>query len=166
MPRNQTKPDPWYAIIERKGPWGTTYRVSFTRHGKNVAKLFRDADYGSPRAALKAARTWRDKQARRLLPQTKQEFSRKLRPDNTSGCAGVYLKQSVRRIGGRTYEYTYWQAWTPEGVKPFRSRSFSIERYGYDVAYALAVRARDEFVAEVEGYIGVGRLSRKFWLAP
>ena len=161
MLRNQTKPDPWYAIIARKGPWGTTYRVSFKRHGKTVVKLFREVDYGSARAALKAARAWRDKQTQQVLPLTKQEFSKKLRPDNTTGCAGVYLKQAVKRIGERTYEYTYWQAQTPEGLKPFRSRSFSVAQHGYDGAYELAVQARDEFVAEVEGYVGVSRVSRK-----
>jgi hypothetical protein len=115
MPRNQTKPNPWYAIIVRKGPWGTTYRVSFKRRSKPVTKSFRAVDYGSARAALKAARAWRDKQMQ-----------------------------------------------TPQGLKPFRSRSFSVARYGYDGAYELAVQARDELVAEVDGYIGVSRVSKKF----
>jgi hypothetical protein len=130
-------------------------RVSFKHHGKTVAKLFREADCGSPRAALKAARKWREKQTEKLLPKTKQESFERLRSDNTTGCAGVYLKQAVKRVGGQTYEYTYWQAWTPEGVTPFRSRSFSVERYGYDGPYELAVEARDELVAEAEGYVGV-----------
>jgi hypothetical protein len=48
-----------------------------------------------------------------MLPLAKQEFLKHLRSGNTSGCSGVYLRQSVRRIRGRTYEYTYWQAQTP-----------------------------------------------------
>ena len=41
VPRHAPRPDPVYAIRTRRGPQGTVYRVSFTRHGKNVAKLFR-----------------------------------------------------------------------------------------------------------------------------
>jgi len=47
-------------------------------------------------------------------------------------------------------------------VKPFRSRSFSVERYGFDGAFALAVKARAEFVAEVEGYAGVTPIPQRF----
>jgi len=162
MPSRARKPDPWYAIRTRSGPQGIVYRVSFTRHGKNVAKLFRVRDYGNAREALKAARAWRDRMARELRPETKQEFPRRVRPDNTSGCPGVYLKRLVMRRGDRTYEYVLWQAQTPQGVKPFRSRSFSVDRYGFDDANALAVKARAEFVAELEGYVGVAAIRERF----
>jgi hypothetical protein len=38
MPRGAPRPDPFYAIRTFIGPWGIVYRVSFARHGKNVAK--------------------------------------------------------------------------------------------------------------------------------
>jgi hypothetical protein len=41
MPRHAPRADPFYAIRTRRGPQGIVYRVSFTRHAKNVAKLFR-----------------------------------------------------------------------------------------------------------------------------
>jgi len=47
-------------------------------------------------------------------------------------------------------------------VKPLRSRSFLVERYGFDDAFALAVKARAEFVAKVEGYIGVTLIPERF----
>ncbi len=146
----------------RKGPQGVVYRVSFTRHGKNVAKLFRARDYDNASSALRAARAWRDRMCRTLPPETKQEFSQRVRPDNTSGCPGVYLKRQVVRRGDWRGEYVHWQAQSPQGVKPFRSRSFSVDRYGFDAAFALAVKARAEFVAEVEGYVGVTPIPERF----
>lgn len=47
-------------------------------------------------------------------------------------------------------------------MKPFRSRSFSVGRYGFDEAFNLAVKARAEFVAVVEGYIGVTPIPQRF----
>jgi hypothetical protein len=162
MPWHDRKPDPWYAIRTIKGAWGTVYRVAFTRHGRNVAKLFRVRDFDSEGAALKAARAWRDGMTLSLLPETKQEFSQRMRPDNTSGCPGVYLKRQVVRRGDWSGEYAFWQAQTPQGVKPFRSRSFSVDRYGFVGAYELAVQARAEFVAEVDGYVGVTPIPERF----
>jgi hypothetical protein len=74
-----------------------------------------------------------------LMPETKQEFSRRLLPTNTSGCPGVYLQHQVVRRDDWSGEYTHWRAQTPQGVKPFRSRSFSVDRYGFDGAYEFAV---------------------------
>ena len=162
MPWHARKPDPWYAIRTRAGAQGIVYRVSFTRHGKNVTKLFRARDYRDAVSALKAARTWRDHMSSVLAPETKQEFSQRLRPDNSSGCPGVYLKRQVVRRGDWSGEYSHWQAQTPQGVTPFRSRSFSVDRYGFDGAYELAVQARAEFVAEVEGYVGVTMVPQRF----
>jgi hypothetical protein len=162
MPRHARKPDPWYAIRTFNGPWGIVYRVSFTRRGKNVAKLFRARDYSDARAALKAAQAWRDSMARNLQPDTKQEFCQRLRPENTSGCPGVYLKRQVVRRGDWSGEYAFWQARPPQGVMPFRSRSFSVDRYGFDGAYELAVEARAKFVAGVEGYVGVKWIPDRF----
>lgn len=162
MPWHERKPDPWYAIRKRSGAQDVVYRVSLTRHGKNVAKLFRARDFANERAALKAARAWRDLMTRTLVHQTKQEFCQRLRPDNTSGCPGVYLKRQIVHRGDWRGEYIHWQAQTPQGVKPFRSRSYSVERYGFDAAYELAVKARAEFVAEVEGYVGVTAIPIRF----
>jgi hypothetical protein len=101
------------------------------------------------------ARVWRDGMTQSPLAGTKQEFSQRIRPDNTSGCPGVYLKRQIIRRGDWSGEYVFWQAQTPQGVKPFRSRSFSVDRYDFDGAYELAAQARTEFVSEVEGCAGV-----------
>ena len=102
MPRHAPTSDPFYAIRTRRGPRGIVYRVSFTRHGKNLAKLFRVRDFDNAMAALKAARAWRDGMTQSLLPETKQEFSHRIRPDNTSGvpqCVPHSARSSVAVIG-------------------------------------------------------------------
>jgi len=162
MPWHPRKPDPWYAIRVRKRKRGVTYRVSLTRHGKTLAALFRSSEYGSAKAALKAARTWRDSVSQTVMPETKRAFSQRIRPDKTSGCPGVYLKRQIVTRGGWRGEYIFWQAHTPQGVKPRRSRSFSVDRYGFDRAYALAVQARAEFVTEADGFFGVTPIPERF----
>lgn len=162
MPRHPAKPDPWYAIRTRHGPRGTVYRVSLTRAGTTVAAMFRARDYGSAKAALRAARAWRKRITSELMPETKQEYSLRLRPDNTSGCAGVYLKRQIVRRGDWRGEYLHWQAQAPQGLESFKSRSFSVARYGFDQAYALAVAARAEFVAQIEGYVGITPIPERF----
>lgn len=145
------KPEHLYAIKKREGPWGTVFRVSLTRAGKTVAKLFRDRDHGGTRAALKAAKAWRDARIEEMPPKTRAEFGRMITAKNTSGCPGVYRRKLVK--GGR--EYWIWQAQSPTGAGPLRTRSFSIDRYGEDHAYALAVQAREEFLANVQGYLPI-----------
>jgi hypothetical protein len=154
--------EPMYAIRMRPGKTGITYRVTFTRHDGTPTALFRESEYGSAKAALKAAQAWRDQMVQVLMPETKQAFSQRVKANNTSGCPGVYLKRQTVRRGDRTGEYTFWQAQTPEGVKPFRSRSFSVNRYGFDGAYELAVQARAEFVTQGRGFIGVAPIPERF----
>lgn len=162
MPWHPRKRDPWYAIRTRKGARGIVYRVSLCRAGQTVWQLFRERDHGSAREALKAARQWRNQIARELEPETKQAFSQRLLPTNTSGQPGVYLKRQLVRRNGSEYEYLHWQAQSPAGAKPWRSRTFSIDRYGYDAAYELAVQARAELVATVEGYVGITHIPKRF----
>lgn len=162
MPWHPRKRDPWYAIRTRKGARGIVYRVSLRRAGQTVAQLFREREHGSARAALKAARQWRDRMAHELEPETKQAFSERLMPTNTSGQPGVYLKRQIVCRNGNQYEYLHWQAQSPAGAKQWRSRSFSIDRYGYDGAYELTVQARAELVATVEGYVGITHIPKRF----
>ena len=96
------------------------------------------------------------------MPETKRAFSQRIRLDNTSGCPGVYLMRQVVTRGDWSGEHVFWQARTPQGVRPFRSRSFSVDRYGFDGAYALAVEARAQFVAETIGFIGVAPIPERF----
>jgi len=52
-----------------------------------------------------------------------------------------------KRGNSINWHYRFWQAQTPDGVKPFKSKSFSLLKYGDMHAYALAVAARKKFEA-------------------
>jgi hypothetical protein len=113
--RHARKPDPWHAVRTRRGPWTIAYRLSFTRRGRDVAKLFRVHDHDDSTSALRAARAWRETMTRMLQPATKQEFSQRVRPANTSRCASVNLKRQVASRGGWSGEHALCQAPAPQG---------------------------------------------------
>ena len=112
MPRHAPRPDPFSAIRTRSGPQGIVYRVSFTRHGKNLAKLFRVRDFDNARAALRAARAWRDGMTQSLPPRRSKSSAIAFGPTTPAVCPGVYLKRQIIRRGDWRGEYTHWQAQT------------------------------------------------------
>lgn len=150
MPRRVSTAE-MYAINPM--PEEAGWRVALVRRGKAVHGSFTVMRYGSLQAALAAAQAWRDEQALKSQAYTKTEISQLTRAHNTSGRAGVYLMHQRReREGGRMVTYSFWQARTPDGVKPARTVSFSILKFGEAEAYARAVAARAGFEQELQGY--------------
>lgn len=146
------QPDEMYGIRPLTGD-SAGWRVTLVRRGKEYLRCFSVARHGSLDAALVAARAWRDRIAHEARPLTKAEYSQLLRSNNSSGHPGVYLRrQKKRNAAGQEVEYLFWQAQTPEGVTPFRSKSFSVSRFGFDSAFNLAVEARATFVQGLSGY--------------
>lgn len=132
-----------YAIRRSRGQ---AWRVTFERRSVTYDRTFPDAVHGGAECALIAARAWRDEQLAQATGWQKREVSNKRRPNNTSGVPGVYLREMQRLRKDGIARYTLWIALSPEGVRPFRSRSFSVERYGNERAFALAVQARQQFL--------------------
>ena len=126
------------------------YLVRVTRRRKLSTKLFCDKEYGGKRKALLAAKKYRDKLEKTLKSYSAKELARKPRANNTSGIAGVRLALERDTRWESEPEYEYWVAqWSPEkGVR--RTRRFSVDKYGYDEAYRLAVKARKKGVASME----------------
>ena len=126
----------WRVMIERfNGSRKTTFQ-----------KYFLDQRYEGEAQALVAAQAWRDDILRRHPRMSKEALSAKLRKHNTSGNSGVYRK-TMRKMGknGKVSIHVCWQAQTPLSVIPFRSRSFSIAKFGESEAFRQAVLARKEF---------------------
>ncbi len=133
------------------------YLVAFTRRLVYYSKTFAPAAHGGKRAALAAAKQWRDLMLAGLPPITKQEYARQVRSSNTSGVPGVMrlnLRQESSR--GNWRSYPTWVAVTPKGVRPRKSKSFSILRYGERRAFELACAAREGFVRMASGYWAQG----------
>jgi len=123
------------------------WRVGVRRRGVVYQKRFPDDRYPSSEQALSAAQQWRDQIQSEHPAYGKLHLSQTLRVNNTSGHPGVFLRKVTRVRNGKVQHYRFWQAQTPDGVKPFKSKSFSILKYGDEHAYAQAVAARKEFEA-------------------
>lgn len=122
------------------------WRVGFRRQGTHHRKCFSDSVYGGEAAALLAARGWRDGLLCTLSINSKAAVVVRVKANNTSAVAGVTRRRVVR--AGETLHQ--WVAYAPQTIgMPRRSRTFSIAKYGEEDAFAQAVKARAEFVAEL-----------------
>jgi len=82
MPRHAPEARPVLRHPHAERPAGHRLSRQFHPSRKNVAKLFRARDFDNARSALKAVRAWRDSMTQSLLPETKQEFSLRVKPVN------------------------------------------------------------------------------------
>ena len=88
-----------------------TWKVQIKRANAVWHKYFTDTQYGGKRAALAAAKAWRDELLPRISgPQYEVWKREQPRPTNTSGVGGVW--RGVRRSfkNGRVWEWPFWQA--------------------------------------------------------
>lgn len=138
-------PNRLYAISRiqpKPGIW--CWQVAFRRRGRHYYKSFYDLHRGGPEKSLAAAIAWRDTQLAKIKALDMREFRQLLRATNTSGVPGVqFIRPKNQPLGS-------WQARLklPDGKE--RTRTFAVGKHGHDGAFALAVAARAEFLAEVE----------------
>lgn len=128
------------------------YLVKIERRHVVYTQWFSFSLHGGQALALTTAQTWRDEQTRRLKPLTKQEFVSQIRPNNTSGAAGVVrTTQRTKKPSGQVWSADYWIARPPRGIK-VGARYFSISKHGEEGAKKLAFAARQEMEALCSGY--------------
>ncbi|TWU64842.1 MULTISPECIES: AP2/ERF family transcription factor [Crateriforma] len=134
--------------IDRKTTGG--YLVRVMRRGELTSWYFSDKEYGSKRKALAAAKEYRDELEGGLAGYSAKQLAKKQRSNNTSGVVGVRLVEEKDPRWPSQPTYRYWVAqWSPQkGVR--RTKRFSVEKYGEDKAYKMAVQARKKGVAEME----------------
>lgn len=127
------------------------YQVRLCRRGKYLTKLFSDTIYGGKRAALKAAREYRDSMVEDLpQPLTRQQLAKKKKANNTSDIPGVRFVRERDPKAAKGVLYEYWVAqWSPSpGVR--KTKRFSVKTHGMEKAKQLAKRARNKGVREME----------------
>jgi len=129
---------------------GGGYLVRVMRKGKRVSEYFADDDCGGKRKALLAAREHRDYLEQKMRGYTVKQLSQKERSNNTSGIVGVRRVEETDHRWDSAPTYGFWVAqWSPrKGVR--KTKRFSIDKYGEDKAYRLAVAARRRGVASME----------------
>lgn len=133
-----------YRCVTASGNNG--YHVNIVRQKQRHNKYFSDSVYGSAAAALEVAKVWRDQIFSTLPVISKAQYVTRIQTTNTSGVAGVSMRK--RKIKGVQHEY--WIAYAPKYPGHSRhTKSFSVGKFGEREAFALAVKARQAFVAEL-----------------
>src|SRR5437867_2017213 len=107
------------------------------RQKKRHQKNFTLKQYGTWRAAIRAARKWMNEIAPGLPPLMRSKG--RMTKRNRSGYVGVHLaRRLIRKPNGNEYEYWRWLATWP-GCPFTGGVGWSVTWYGDDDAYILAV---------------------------
>ncbi len=122
------------------------------KNGKTFSKLYSDGKWKGSDAALAAARQYHVSLLDRLTkipakPRGRRIVFRDSR--NTTGVLGV--SRSVKRTPAGVMSESYAVTWRPEpGVQ--KCTSFSINKYGEDRAFKLAIAFRLKKLREIHGH--------------
>jgi hypothetical protein len=147
------KPPELRCILRLQRACGAVWRVSISRGtpARRFRKHFPDQDYGGAAQALAAAQAWRAEIERQHPRPSRSQLAKGLNTRNTSGKAGVSrTAKPSRHVDGSATVTDYWLAKSPRGLKPARSRIFSVSKHGEQEAYRLAVEARLAFEAMLD----------------
>ena len=117
------------------------FAVRIKRGADRWTKYFSDKPDG-PVAALRRARTYRDRQVARLPPPTKLK---RTNVANTTGEIGVVFMRDRTRAGNISERYI--ALWPVKGGGRGK-KSFSVAKYGKREACRLAIAARRNGVAD------------------
>ena len=129
-----------------------TWRVQIRRRGETVMRHFPDQSHGGKRAALQAARAFRDKTLK-SVNQTSYKLwnDTRLRKNNTSGVAGVARYAPLVQVGGGWVARPLWHAYWVDAEGNKKSRKFSVDKYGEASAKRRAIMARRMAISERRG---------------
>ena len=139
--------------IETKSSSGKVYggwEVRLQRRGEKTEKFFSDSGYGGKRAALEAAKEFRDEIETKSRKYTVEELAENPSARNRSGVVGVRLHKQVDTRGEYEFHYWYWVAQWTDGHGKRRTRSYSVHTHGDDEAFRLACEARTKGVAQAK----------------
>lgn len=133
--------------------------VHLTRGGKTIQMTFSDATYGSKEQALEVAQAYRDAVLRVVPPLTNQAMRMLVRKNRSEGSSvpGVYYKAPDEK-----HKSAIWIARieltvddresTASGRRKRKSmtRTFNVNKYGYEEARRMAEEERIRMVLAVE----------------
>ena len=120
------------------------------RRGKKTEKFFSDNKFGGKRAALGAAKQFRDQLESSSRKYSVKELAEKPSVRNRSGVVGVRLHEQVDIRGEYEYHYWYWIAQWTDRLGRRRTKSFSVHSHGDEEAFRLACEARRKGVNQAK----------------
>lgn len=136
--------------IQRVDKGHHSWRVVMRRQHQHLRQHFTDSVYGSKEQALAAAIAWRDQKEAELSGVDYVIWQREwMRKHNKSGAVGVYRNINTKKRGERIVQQAQWMAYWQNTNGKRSVRSFNVSKYGEEGAKQLAIRARQEGMAEV-----------------
>ena len=140
---------PGYSGLYREelGKEGNRYRIIITRNKKIIQEYFYFGIVRSEADAhAQAIQRW--KEIRKSLPVvTRAAFAEIERRKGRTGIVGV--RRVTKVVKG--HEYDFWEGWWSDRRGNRRVHGFSANKYGEDKAKELALKARRNGLAEMEG---------------
>jgi hypothetical protein len=126
--------------------------VTIQRRGVIYRKRFSDGVYGSRAQSFAAAQRYRDELIAQHPPLSPREYSSILKKNNRSGVVGVgrYCSFETRNLPEDKQRWFWLAAWSLPGGRRKRMK-FSVNRYGEEKAFKMALQARREALAKLEG---------------
>lgn len=142
--------------IEQVSTTGKPYggwEVRMQRRRKKHEKFFADGKCGGKRAALQAAKAYRDQLEENLARLSVQELSESPSARNRSGIVGVRRATQKEETDEFLYTYHFWIAQWTDGKGKRKTRSFSVEKFGEEEAFRRALEARTKGVQQAKRLI-------------
>lgn len=131
-----------YCLSRHVSPIGSPYwKVGLVRRGRAYVKSFSEKRFGTMEAAKEAALAWRDQIIAQHAMVSRREMHVLHRTSTHSGIPGVILIQS-----GNTSK---WRAQIHYADGSKKSKSFSVAKYGAEMAFQLAVEMRRKMLEAV-----------------
>jgi hypothetical protein len=138
------------ALRSSRGSSHGGWEVRIQRQGTKHCRFFADRQWGGNRAALKEAKKYRDELEQQLKRYTVKKLAESPSARNTSGVVGVRKTWQTIESNGYEFTYEFWVAQWIDGLGRRKTRSFSIAKYGNEVAYQLALAARRKGVHQAK----------------
>jgi hypothetical protein len=136
--------------------------VTIQRRGVIYRKHFSDGVFGSRQKSFDSARDYRDTIIEKYRPFSLREYSSIVKSNNRSGVVGVcrYCASETRTLPEEQQRWFWVASWPlPSGQR--KRVKFSVNKYGEEGAFKLALKARREAMRKLEGDFDPGAVRRR-----
>lgn len=136
--------------------------VTIQRRGVIYRKHFSDGVFGGRQRSFDAAKGYRDEVIAKHRPFTLREYSNIVKKNNRSGVVGVcrYCASETRNLPEEQQRWFWVASWPlPSGQR--KRVKFSVNKYGEEGAFKLALKARREAMRKLEGAFDPGAVRRR-----
>jgi hypothetical protein len=136
--------------IQRVDKGHHAWRVVMRRMDQHLRQFFADSAYGGKDQALAAAVAWRDQNEAAVSVVDLEVWNRdRTRASNKSGVVGVYRHINVKKRKDGPVMFPQWIGYWQNADGKRSLRSFNVAKYGEETAKQLAIRARQDGMADV-----------------